>query len=648
MAKSLEEKMEGLLAPHQLGVSVRGGAEVIVHTIKEVIEKEPDKWVLQLDLANAFNRVDRSCMLAEVARLLPECLPWAVTCYGSPSFLQFGTHTISSSTGVQQGDPLAAILFALVLHPVILAITAEVPSLAAHSWFHDDGNAAGTVQELQKVVQVVRREGPARGLHLNDDKSSVWCPQVIGPGQADPLQCGIKRVEESGIKLLGCPVGSRDFIQNFLLKKVDKVRSITTELFGLHHPHLEFVLLRSCLALPKMIFLLRSTNTSSFHHILQEFDDITRNALSRILGGPVSNLGWDQAKTPVCMGGLGLRAALDHADAAYATSFMASETYRHKLQHLEENETTSTLAPNLLTSLSGKMGEEDVLTSEYFAGVSQREVCVKIDLNNKHLLSERVNQEGCVRDIARLASVGIKDSHAGDWLTVVPSPGLGLRLHPSEFVVALRHRLGHPIFTSDGPCPACGQASDRMGVHAMNCAWQGERIARHNALRDTLHSSAAAAALAPAKEGRFLLPGEGGRPADVLIPSWSSGKDVAYDVTVINPLQESEVRGAAATPGHSLSVAHKRKLDKSWEACHNQGIVFVPLAVESLGAWHPTAIAEVKKLGSALARHNGEEESTTTSRLFQRLSICLMRGNAALFNNRSPPDQQVLGDELVW
>ena len=29
--------------------------------------------------------------------------------------------------------------------------------------------------------------------------------------------------------------------------------------------------------------------------------------------------------------------------------------------------------------------------------------------------------------------------------------------------------------------------------------------------RDLLHSTAAAAALAPAKEGRFLLPGEGGR-----------------------------------------------------------------------------------------------------------------------------------------
>ena len=59
------------------------------------------------------------------------------------------------------------------------------------------------------------------------------------------------------------------------------------------------------------------------------------------------------------------------------------------------------------------MGEEDVLPSEYFGDVNQRGVSVKIDLKNKSLLSERVQQEGCVRDIARLASLSIKDSHAG-------------------------------------------------------------------------------------------------------------------------------------------------------------------------------------------------------------------------------------------
>ena len=214
--------------------------------------------------------------------------------------------------------------------------------------------------------------------------------------------------------------------------------------------------------------------------------------------------------------------------------------------------------------------------------------------------------------------------------------GLGLLLRPPEFVAALRYRLGHPVFASDGPCPACGQPSDRLGDHALNCAWQGERIARHNSLRDTLHSTAVKAALGPTKEGQYLLPGEGGKPADIFIPRHAGGQDAALDVTVINPLQAATVAQAAQTAGHALKVAHQRKLDKSWQPCHEQGIVFLPLAVESLGGWHKAAIAEVKKLGSALARHTGEDESTTISHLFQQLSIALMKGNASLLNNRNP------------
>ena len=87
-----------------------------------------------------------------------------------------------------------------------------------------------------------------------------------------------------------------------------------------------------------------------------------------------------------------------------------------------------------------------------------------------------------------------------------------------------------------------------------------------------------------------------------------------------------------------LEFTHRRKLDKSWDACHRQGFTFIPLAAECLGAWHPSAVTELKRLGSILARHTGEEESTSIQRLFQRLSISLMRGNAALFNSRSPPD----------
>ena len=158
-------------------------------------------------------------------------------------------------------------------------------------------------------------------------------------------------------------------------------------------------------------------------------------------------------------------------------------------------------------------------------------------------------------------------------------------------------------------------------------------------MRDELYNSAVAACLGPTREGRALLPGQGGKPADVFIPHWSQGKDAALDVTIVNPLQGALVQEAANTPGHALQVAHRRKLDKSWDACNEQGIVFLPLAVESLGAWHQSAVAEVKKLASAKARHTGEEESVEVARLFQKLSIALMRGNAALMNNRIPLHQ---------
>ena len=96
------------------------------------------------------------------------------------------------------------------------------------------------------------------------------------------------------------------------------------------------------------------------------------------------------------------------------------------------------------------------------------------------------------------------------------------------------------------------------------------------------------------------------------------------------------VQGAATTPGHALTIAHNRKLDKSWKPCNLQGITFTPVAVESLGGWHKCAISEVKKLGCAKARHMGEEESVEVQRLFQKLSVALMRGNCALLNNRAP------------
>ena len=168
-----------------------------------------------------------------------------------------------------------------------------------------------------------------------------------------------------------------------------------------------------------------------------------------------------------------------------------------------------------------------------------------------------------------------------------PIKTLGLHLRPPEFILAVKYRLGLPIYTSQGPCPACLRLSDVKGDHALCCGVGSERIARHNALRDAIFLTAANAALGPVKEGRFLL-------------------------------------------------AHDRKLRAAQEDCRRQGLTFVPLAVEALGGWHPLAETQVRKLGSCLALHSGQDEAETITFLWRRLSILLQKGNCAILGNRTP------------
>ena len=61
--------------------------------------------------------------------------------------------------------------------------------------------------------------------------------------------------------------------------------------------------------------------------------------------------------------------------------------------------------------------------------------------------------------------------------------------------------------------------------------------------------------------------------------------------------------------------------------------------------FHSVAIGQVKLVGAALARQTGSDEREVTSQLFQRLSLQLMRGNAALLSARSP-DGDVLTAEV--
>jgi hypothetical protein len=111
------------------------------------------------------------------------------------------------------------------------------------------------------------------------------------------------------IILLGSPLGSHQYVHEKIHEKIQKIHELTQMLPYIKDPHSEFVLLRSCFSLPKIVFLLRSTDPTQHQDLWATFDDLIRDTLNNILGSSINDQQWAQAQLPVAMGGLGLRGA---------------------------------------------------------------------------------------------------------------------------------------------------------------------------------------------------------------------------------------------------------------------------------------------------------------------------------------------------
>ena len=121
---------------------------------------------------------------------------------------------------------------------------------------------------------------------------------------------------------------------------------------------------------------------------LLEFDGIIRDALSHLIGTPLTDLQWAQASLPVAMGGVGLRSAVDHAAVAHAVSLLTAQPLLDGL--LGEDSEETQLPQPLLDRITAKTGE--TASVESLSGRSQREVSLQVDLLNQALLLHHYNE----------------------------------------------------------------------------------------------------------------------------------------------------------------------------------------------------------------------------------------------------------------
>ena len=138
-----------------------------------------------------------------------------VYCYGIESILDYDGFTIQSSCGVQQGDPLGPLLFALALNTLIAKINASC-SLALHIWFFDDGTFIGCKADLLKALEILSTEEKQSGFEVNFEKCELFWPKDTDLSE---FHVDIKRIPTAGVDLLGSHIGCPESQERFLEKK---------------------------------------------------------------------------------------------------------------------------------------------------------------------------------------------------------------------------------------------------------------------------------------------------------------------------------------------------------------------------------------------------------------------------------------------
>ena len=256
LAKAANAEARDFLCPHQLGVATSGGLEAIVHATKMTVKKCSEhghQGVLTVDFENAFNTLDRTEILLQVRNRLPGLSAFVEFTYGHHSHLLFEDVILNSEKGVQQGDPLEPLIFAVTLHSLVESLKSEVPGLTLNCWYLDDGICAGDEDSLLKALEFITSNGLHLGLKVKHSKCELWAPVEFSS-----IPVSIPRAASNGFELLGAPIGDTEFSVKVLDKRISKATKCLEKLPLLDDPQLSLGITRTCLAAPKLTYSLRT------------------------------------------------------------------------------------------------------------------------------------------------------------------------------------------------------------------------------------------------------------------------------------------------------------------------------------------------------------------------------------------------------
>ena len=577
---------------------------MVAHSLRDALlrHKDSNLALLKIDFKNAFNLVERDKFIKAASARFAALERWTRWCYSSSPLLIYDhSRVFSSQCGVQQGDPLGPLYFCCALQCLVDRIAALKPTY--QKWYMDDGGIIGDKDLLLQVWQILKTEGPALGLILNPVKCE-W--SWLNPDCKDP--CPIEMVElvpTANIQMLGVPLGSDNFVSDFVQRELlpTTVR-VTERLVDFEDSQAALYLLRLSYGIVRANHFMRTTPLSQWENHALEFDRVVRSATEKIIRKPMDDAAYEQAGVSPRFGGLGIRKVMDHAPVAFSASFSASINI---------------------------CGENWLNASSRPASIGQRAASELVDRRTLNSLLENAQP----RDKQRLRRLDHK--HANAWITALPSntDGRDTIMGPKIFCTAVARLLGLPVYSNSNPCPLCQQPLDLLGDHALCCKKTQDTITRHN--RNWLFKLGELGGLHPQLEKLGLLgPTDSSkrRPGDVSFELWRYGRGLAIDVAVICPLAPSHLQQE-----HPCELYAERQKHARYDAgFKGSRFDFAAVVFETSGAVNSEGNDIIKQLIRFASRRECVGNSSFAGRAWARIGCCIQTSVAQAILNRDYSD----------
>ena len=366
-----------------------------------------------------------------------------------------------------------------------------------------------------------------------------------------------------------------------------------SHLSDIDDPQIELHLLRSCLSLCKINYLLRTIPPDLITTSYNLFDCGLHQSLESIIHSSLVDTSMLQASLPISLGGLGLRRASSSAPAAYIGSLNSSkDLVLHLLRGDRDigNDDVSVSNSSLREELQSLYPNVDIKLA------SQKSLQYAIDTESLDNLKASVP----LRDKAQLNTIGTPET--GAWLRAVPNPNLGFTMSRQEFTLSLSMWLGRHIFPHPVRC-VCGQTIDNYGDHVLGCGHGPLRIKCHDALSEVVWHTLLMDNKGALREQRCGT-NNNNHPGDVFHPDFSFGKPGYFDVSVRNSFQSQFLSRASEHPGAAGEAGELDKDDKHEKDVTATGGLFFPLIVETFGIWTPNSLRTLKIIASKAASIN--------------------------------------------